>query len=68
MGRASVHGSGASGRLLRSLIRTEEDAEVSFCGDEWEEGKPEVIDCSTEYVVGDREFRVPDGFDPRRYV
>lgn len=58
----------ASGRLLRSIIRTEEDAEVGFCGGEWEEGKPEIIDCSTEYVVGDREFHVPDGFEPRRYL
>ena len=58
----------ASGRLLRSIIRTEEDAEVSFCAGEWEEGKPGIVDCSTEYVVGDEEFRVPDGFEPRRYL
>ena len=57
-----------SGRVLRSIIRTEEVAEVSFCAGEWEEGKPGIVDCSTEYVVGDEEFRVPDGFEPQRYL
>lgn len=57
-----------SGRVLRSIIRTEEDAEVSFCAGEWEEGKPEIVDCSTEYAVGDQEFQVPDDFDPKRYA
>jgi hypothetical protein len=56
-----------TGALLRASIHSEEEADVSFARGVWEEGKPGLAECWTEYFVGDEEFRVPEDFEPERY-
>jgi len=53
---------------LWSRIETAEAAGLSFGSERWEEGKPEVTDCHTEYFVGEDEIAMPDDFDPDRYM
>lgn len=54
--------------VLESRIETVEVADLTFGGDGWDEGKPEMTDCHTEFHVGVDEIVMPEDFDPRRYL
>lgn len=54
--------------VLESRIETVEVADLTFGDDGWDEGKPEMTDCHTEYNVGGDEIVMPEDFDPRRYL